>query len=125
MIRGDIAPMGCQVVSKTAARAGDTLRSGAFAALAGVYGMTPQLTAAAISADSGGAIATLGGANLSEEVANNSASPVLTNATFLRNSAQIAASQFNGTQERRAATNTAYGELGINTGSVVTGYTSY
>jgi hypothetical protein len=126
-IRGDIAPSsGCQTVSKTAARAADTLNAGAFAVMMGINNDTAQLTAAAISADTGAAVSTLGGMDLSEAVATDDYSPVLTNATFLRNSAQLYLDETTGTPSRTAAINTAFGEVGVETGPfVVTGYTGF
>jgi hypothetical protein len=126
-IRGDIAPMGCQTTSKTAARAADTLNSGAFAVMNGINSMSAQLTSAAITADTGAAVSALGGMDLSEAVSQGLEAPVLTNATFLSNSAQLYLDETTGTQSRMTATNTALGEVGVETTgkAVVVGYTGF
>ena len=126
-IRGDIAPMGCQTTSKTAARAADTLNSGAFAVMNGISSMSAQLTSAAITADTGAAVSALGGMDLSEAVASGPDAPVLTNATFLSNSAQLYLDETTGTPSRTTATNAALGEVAVGTSGqvVVTGYTGF
>jgi len=128
-IRGDLPiPSGCQTVSKTAARAGDSLNAGAFQAMFGLNNESAQSTAALIAYDTGGAVSTLGGTDLSEAVATSDyIGPVLTDATFLSNSAQLYLDQTSGTQERSVATNTAWGEVAVdsNRAHVVTGYTGF
>lgn len=127
-IRGDIAVSGCQTVSKTAARAADSLHAGAFAVMNGINAKTPQHTAAAIAADTGAAISTLGGVDLSEAVATSAIAPVLTNATFLSNSAKLYLDQTNGTPDISTGVSTAFGEVVAQSGRtpiVITGYTGF
>ena len=89
-IRGDLAIVPCAQQSQPAARPGDTLVSGAFAALGGPFNTSMQETAALISADSAGAIEALGGTNLANSVMNVNPAPVLTSNTFLSTSAAAA-----------------------------------
>ena len=128
MIRGDIPVFGCQPVSKTAARAADTLNAGAFGAMFGLNNETAQSTAAIITQDSGGSRATLGGIDLAEAVATSDyGGPILTNKSFLSSSAQLYLDETNGTQTRSAGVNAAWGEVGVETSNpiLVTGVTGF
>lgn len=93
----------------------------------GISSMSAQLTSAAITADTGAAISALGGMDLSEAVSQGRDPPVLTNATFLSNSAQLYLDETTGTPSRTTATNAALGEVAVGTGGqvVVTGYTGF
>ena len=87
LIRGDLAITPCAIAMRPAARPGDTLETGAFAAMNGAFGNTPQEVAALVANDTSlGAYATHGGANLAELVLTEDSAPVLSAATFTESS---------------------------------------
>ena len=124
MIRGDLPVVPGPTCGQSAARPGDSLEPGAFAAMFGSYSVTPQATTALISADSGSVRTALGGVDQVNEVMQGVPEPVLTMDTFIPTSA-ISASRNFAASQKSVATDTLNGNVQGRTGALITGYTSY
>ena len=118
MIRGDLAIMPQAQLMKPAGSPADTLQTGAFNAMNGAFGATPQATAALVAADSGSVRTALGGGNLSDAVLYDSPSPILTANTFVPSS-------YEKIQTNMATQKGMFGSVPSGDVTLVTGYTSY
>jgi hypothetical protein len=118
MIRGDLAIVPQGQYMQAAGTPADTLQTGAFNAMNGAFGSTPQATAALVAADSGSVRTALGGGDLTHAVLNDSPEPILTTSTFVPSAA--AQLSTNMATQKGMLGNVSSGDV-----TLVTGYTSY
>jgi hypothetical protein len=116
---------------QTAARAADTLSTGAMAAMFGIDGNTSMRTSQLVTADAAaGGLTALAGMNLADLVTQPAGEPGISRNTFADTSAEVVAGAYaaqNVANSRMVGANPTNGDvMGISQpASLYTGYTSF
>ena len=131
LIRGDLPITPCGQYMQTAARAADTLSTGAMAAMFGIDGNTSMRTSQLVTADaSAGGLTALAGMNLADLVVQPKGQAGISSDTFASTSAEVVANAYtaqNVANSRMVGANPTNGDvMGISQpASLYTGYTSF
>jgi len=133
LIRGDLPIQPCGQYMQTAARAADTLSTGAMAAMFGIGGSSSSAaqTAALVSRDAAnGGLSALSGMNLTDLVSQEPAPSALNMGTFASTSAEVVAnaySNMNQAGSRMVGANPTTGSVSgqASPSALYTGFTSF